>query len=58
MKQLNSSARLTIEELRQLIAASRASGIGKRSVDEIFAQAEQIAAARGSIMARDCNAAT
>jgi len=47
MEQLNGSDRMTIEELRQLIAASKASGIGKRSVNEIFAQAEQVAVARG-----------
>ncbi|SFJ62555.1 type II toxin-antitoxin system ParD family antitoxin [Aerobium aerolatum] len=38
---------LTLDELRQLVAKSKASGIGTRSVDELFAQAEQVAAARG-----------
>lgn len=38
---------LTLDELRQLVAESKASGIGTRSVDELFAQAEQVAAARG-----------
>ncbi|HLP68887.1 MAG TPA: type II toxin-antitoxin system ParD family antitoxin [Rhizobium sp.] len=40
---------LTIEELRQIVADSRASGTGNRSVDEVFAEAERIAAARGLI---------
>ena len=39
----------TIEELRQLVADSRASGISASSVDEIFAEAKKIAAARGLI---------
>ena len=39
----------TIEELRQLVADSRASGIGNRSMDDIFAEAERLAAARGII---------
>ncbi len=40
---------LTIEELRQLVSASKASGVGKRSLDEIFAEAERIASAKGSL---------
>ena len=39
--------KLTLDELRHLIEASRASGTGKRSIDDLFAQAEKIAAARG-----------
>lgn len=39
--------KLTLEELRQLIAASKASGVGKSSIDDLFAEAERIAAARG-----------
>ena len=42
-----SGQKLTLEELRHLIAASKASGAGKRSIDDLFAEAEQIAAARG-----------
>lgn len=38
---------LTVEELRQLVADSKASGLGTRSVDEIFAEAERIASAKG-----------
>lgn len=38
---------LTFEELRHLLAASQASGIGKRSIDELFTEAAKIAAARG-----------
>jgi antitoxin ParD1/3/4 len=40
---------MTIEELRQLVVDSKASGIGTRSVDEIFAEAERIATARGNL---------
>lgn len=40
---------LTIEELRQLVVDSKASGVGTRSVDEIFAEAERIASARGNL---------
>lgn len=36
----------TIEELRDLIADSEASGVSKRSVAEIFAEAERIVAGR------------
>lgn len=39
----------TIDELRQLVAESRASGIGSRSMDELFAEAERLAAARGLV---------
>lgn len=38
---------LTVEELRQLVADAKASGLGTRSVDEIFAEAERIASAKG-----------
>jgi len=38
---------LTMEELRQLVADSRASGAGAQSVDDIFRNAERIAKARG-----------
>lgn len=37
---------LSLEELRQLVTASRESGISPRSVDEIFAEAEKIVALR------------
>ncbi|RCW78480.1 type II toxin-antitoxin system ParD family antitoxin [Phyllobacterium bourgognense] len=37
----------TLDELRQLVADAKASGVGTRSMDDIFAQAEQIASARG-----------
>lgn len=37
----------TLDELRQLVADSKASGVGTRSMDDIFAQAEEIAIARG-----------
>jgi len=40
---------LTIEELRQIVADSKASGIGTRSMDELFAEAERIATARGVV---------
>lgn len=38
---------LTLDELRLLVAESKASGIGTRSIDDLFAQAERVAAARG-----------
>ncbi|QRM44467.1 type II toxin-antitoxin system ParD family antitoxin [Rhizobium sp. BG4] len=37
---------LSVTELQDIVAASRASGTGKRSVDEIFAEAEALAARR------------
>ncbi|CDZ70340.1 MULTISPECIES: ribbon-helix-helix domain-containing protein [Neorhizobium] len=37
---------LSLEELRQLVATSRESGISPRKVDEIFAEAEKIVALR------------
>ncbi|PWE54995.1 type II toxin-antitoxin system ParD family antitoxin [Metarhizobium album] len=40
---------LTLEELRQIVADSKASGIGTRSMDELFAEAERIASARGVV---------
>ncbi len=40
---------LTIEELRQIVADSRASGTGARSMDELFDEAERIVAARGTV---------
>ena len=40
---------LTLEELQKLIADSRASGVGKRSLDEIFAEAERAATGRGPV---------
>lgn len=40
---------LTIEELRQLVADARASGIGTRSVDDLFAEAERMVSARGRL---------
>lgn len=40
---------LTIEELRQIVADSKASGIGTRTMDELFADAERIALARGNL---------
>ncbi|WP_348625756.1 type II toxin-antitoxin system ParD family antitoxin [Rhizobium sp. LC145] len=39
----------TMDELRQLVANSRASGIGARSLDDLFAEAEHIAATREGI---------
>lgn len=39
---------LTIGELRRIVAESRASGMGARSMDELFAEAERIVAARGT----------
>ncbi|MFK0208224.1 type II toxin-antitoxin system ParD family antitoxin [Agrobacterium sp. NPDC090283] len=38
---------LSIDELRQIVADSRASGVGSRSMDELFAEAERVAAAQG-----------
>jgi antitoxin ParD1/3/4 len=38
---------LTLDELRKKLADSRESGIGVRTVDEIFAEARDIAKARG-----------
>lgn len=38
---------LTLDELRKKLADSRESGVGTRSVDEIFAEARDIAKARG-----------
>jgi antitoxin ParD1/3/4 len=38
---------LTLDELRNKLAASRESGISSRTVDEIFAEAREIARARG-----------
>jgi len=38
---------LTLEELRKKLAESRESGIGVRTVDDIFAEARDIAKARG-----------
>ena len=40
---------LTMEELPQLVAESRKSGVGQRSVDDIFQEAARIAKARGVI---------
>lgn len=40
---------LTLEELRQIVVDSKASGIGTRSMDELFAEAERIASARGVV---------
>ena len=38
---------LTLDELRKKLADSRSSGESSRSVDEIFAEAREIARARG-----------
>ncbi len=38
---------LTLEELRQIVADARAGGIGNRSPDQIFAEARDLARARG-----------
>lgn len=38
---------LTMDELRQKLAASKDSGISTRTVDEIFAEAQEIAKGRG-----------
>lgn len=40
---------LTLNELRQKLAASRDSGVSGRTVDDIFAEAQEIARARGLI---------
>ena len=40
---------LTLDALRKKLADSRESGIGTRTVDEIFAEARDIAKARGLI---------
>ena len=44
---------LTLEALRNKLAASRGSGVSNRSVDEIFAEAREIAKARGLPRLRD-----
>ncbi len=38
---------LTLEELRRKLAASRESGVSDRTVEDIFAEAREIARARG-----------
>ena len=38
---------LTLDELRKKLVDSRSSGEGTRSVDDIFAEAQEIARARG-----------
>ncbi len=38
---------LTLEQLRLKLAASRESGVSSRTVDDIFAEAREIARARG-----------
>lgn len=40
---------LTLEELRRKLAASRESGVSDRAIDDIFAEAREIARARGMI---------
>ena len=40
---------MTLEELRRLVADSKASGAGERSLDELFAEAERVAKARGTV---------
>ncbi|MBW6421736.1 type II toxin-antitoxin system ParD family antitoxin [Rhizobium sp. XQZ8] len=45
-ERLRQGEELSVEELRQMVAASRESGIGTRGVDEIFAEAEKIVALR------------
>lgn len=40
---------MTLEELRRLVADSKASGAGERSLDELFAEAERVARARGTV---------
>ena len=37
----------SVEEIRALLAESKASGVGTRNIDDIFAEAEQIAKTRG-----------
>lgn len=39
----------TIDELREIVADARASGLSNRTTDEIFAEAERIARARGLV---------
>ncbi|MCC6920043.1 MAG: type II toxin-antitoxin system ParD family antitoxin [Alphaproteobacteria bacterium] len=41
------SQELTIEELRQIVADARESGIGTRSPEQIFAEARDMVRARG-----------
>ncbi len=41
---------LTLDELRKKLAASRDSGISTRTVDEIFAEAREIAKGRGLLL--------
>lgn len=38
---------ITLEELRRLVADSKASGVGDRNLDAIFAEAERVARGRG-----------
>ena len=38
---------LTIDDLRKLVAAAKASGISSRGVDGIFAEAQKVARVRG-----------
>lgn len=40
---------ITIDELRELVAGAKASGVGIRSVDDIFTQAKEIARVRGPL---------
>lgn len=40
---------ISLDELRSLVADAKASGVGTRSVDDIFKQAKEIARARGSL---------
>lgn len=42
------SEELTIEELRDLLSASRSSGVALNSVSEVFAEAEKVAEQRKS----------
>lgn len=37
----------TLDELRRLVADSKASGVGDRSLDALFAEAERVAGRRG-----------
>lgn len=39
----------TIDELREIVADARAGGLSNRTTDEIFAEAERIARARGLV---------
>ena len=41
---------MTLGELRRLVADSKASGAGERSLDELFAEAERVARARGPVL--------